>query len=86
MVVNYSIDAGTEIAFGPSSRLRRIVVDERTKASKLTEYQMHEGILIGEGKRAKIISRIEQNSKIAYVVETSTGHFGWVYNFEFNVV
>jgi hypothetical protein len=86
MKANYNIPVGSRVAFGPSSRLRKIVVDERTKASKFREHEMHEGALIGEGKQAKIIARVEELNKIAYVVELDSGHFGWVYNFEFNVL
>lgn len=83
MKANYNIPVGTPVKFGPSSRLRKIEIDERTKASRFKEHEMHEGVLIGEGKTAKIIARVEEQNKIAYVVELDSGHFGWCYNFEF---
>lgn len=85
MQANYNIPVGTKVTFGPSSRLRQIVVDENTKVSRFKEHGMSEGVLIGEGKKATIVARVEEQHKIAYVVELETGHFGWVYNFEFSL-
>jgi hypothetical protein len=86
MQANYNVAVGTPISFGPSSRLRKIEVDQRTKVSRFKEHGMQEGVLIGEGKQAKIVARIEEQKTIAYVVELESGHFGWCYNFEFHIL
>lgn len=85
MKANYNIAVGTEVIFGPSSRLRKIEVDERTKTSRFKQHEMLEGVVIGEGETGKIVARVEEQHKIAYVVELASGHFGWCYNFEFHI-
>ena len=82
MIANYNIPVGTEVKFGPSSRLRAI--DKKT--NKFLQKDFLEGTVIGEGKKGKIIARIEELNKVAYVVELESGHFGWTYNFELYVV
>lgn len=86
MQANYNIAVGTTVAFGPSSRLRKIEVDPKTKTNRFKEHGMQEGALIGEGKKAKIVARVEEQKTIAYVVELDSGHFGWCYNFEFHIL
>ncbi len=79
MIANYSVPVGTEVKFGPSSRLRAI--DKKT--NKFLQKDFLEGAIIGEGKKGKIVQRLEELNKVAYVVELESGHFGWGYNFEF---
>jgi hypothetical protein len=80
---NYNIPVGTIVKFGPSSRLRS--VDKKSNTFQQKEFL--EGTLIGEGRTGKILGRVEEAHKIAYVVEiVETGHYGWTYNFEFSPV
>lgn len=71
------IQKGDKVKFNASSRLRAIDENNVMVQTKLTE-----GTLIGEEIEGKVLHCIYRKDKSAFVVELSTGHYGWVYNFE----
>lgn len=67
---------GTWVKFTSDARLRKI-----TDKGVLEQRNLTEGLLIGENKEAVLV---QQMGNDAYtVVFPDTGHFGWVYTYEF---
>lgn len=77
--MNYKVKDGTVVGFTASARLRRI------EDGLMKEERLDDGALIGEGKRGRILARVESRDRVGYVVEVDGGFYGWVFPFEFHV-
>lgn len=71
-----SLPAGTWVKFTADARLRKI-----TDKGVMEQKNLAEGLQIGELKEAVIVQPV--GSDAYTVVFPETGHFGWVYTYEF---
>lgn len=74
-----SYAAGTWVKFTADARLRKI-----TDKGVTEQKNMGEGLTIGEQKEGVLVQAVGPDAYT--VVFPDTGHFGWVYNYEFYVL